>query len=181
MIIVEIAGFLGADPEERFTANGKRVVSLRVATRVRKGGQDETVWWRVNIWDDRFDKMIPHLKKCSAVIIPYDPRHYKIRLSGVAIECGALGIPVITTGHTWVGNMVKMGKMAGTTFSFANYQELFEKRLARAINKIFKNKNAYQKMAKKHDKFFLNNFSAKNYLKKLSYGATNYNSHTDSQ
>lgn len=69
MIIVEIAGFLGAAPEERFTANGKRVVSLRVATRVRKGGQDETVWWRVNIWDDRFDKMIPHLKKGSAVII----------------------------------------------------------------------------------------------------------------
>lgn len=69
MIIVEIAGFLGADPEERFTANGKRVISLRVATRVRKGGQDETVWWRVNIWDDRFDKMIPHLKKGSAVII----------------------------------------------------------------------------------------------------------------
>ena len=69
MIIVEIAGFLGADPEERFTANGKRVISLRVATKVRKGGQDETVWWRVNIWDDRFDKMLPYLKKGSAVII----------------------------------------------------------------------------------------------------------------
>jgi single-strand DNA-binding protein len=69
MIIVEIAGFLGADPEERFTSSGKRVVTLRVATRVRKGGQDETVWWRVNIWDDRFDKMLPHLKKGSAVII----------------------------------------------------------------------------------------------------------------
>ncbi len=69
MIIVEIAGFLGADPEERFTATGKKVVSLRVATKVRKGGQDETVWWRVNIWDDRFGKMLPHLKKGSAVII----------------------------------------------------------------------------------------------------------------
>lgn len=69
MIIVEIAGFLGADPEERFTSNGKRVITLRVATRVRKGGQDETVWWRVNIWDDRFDKMLPFLKKGSAVII----------------------------------------------------------------------------------------------------------------
>lgn len=69
MIIVEIAGFLGADPEERFTANGKRVISLRVATRVRQGGQDETVWWRVNIWGDRFDKMLPFLKKGSAVIV----------------------------------------------------------------------------------------------------------------
>lgn len=69
MIIVEIAGFLGADPEERFTSNGKRVITLRIATRVRKGGQDETVWWRVNIWDDRFDKMLPFLKKGSAVIV----------------------------------------------------------------------------------------------------------------
>jgi single-strand DNA-binding protein len=69
MIIVEIAGFLGADPEERFTPSGKRVISLRVATKVRKGGQDETVWWRVNIWDDRFDKMLPYLKKGSAVIV----------------------------------------------------------------------------------------------------------------
>lgn len=69
MIIVEIAGFLGADPEERFTATGKRVVSLRVATRVRQGGRDETVWWRVSIWGDRFDKMIPFLKKGSSVII----------------------------------------------------------------------------------------------------------------
>ncbi len=69
MIIVEIAGFLGADAEERFTANGKRVVSLRVATRVRQGGQDDTVWWRVNIWGDRYDKMLPYLKKGSSVIV----------------------------------------------------------------------------------------------------------------
>lgn len=69
MIIVEIAGYLGDDPEERFTPTGKKVISLRVATRVRQGGRDETVWWRVNIWGDRFDKMIPHLKKGSSVII----------------------------------------------------------------------------------------------------------------
>lgn len=69
MIIVEIAGFLGGDPEERFTATGKRVVTFRVATRVRQGGQDETVWWGVSIWGDRFDKMLPYLKKGSSVII----------------------------------------------------------------------------------------------------------------
>lgn len=69
MILVEIAGYLGSDPEERFTATGKRVISLRVGTRVHQGGRDETVWWRVNIWGDRFDKLLPHLKKGSAVII----------------------------------------------------------------------------------------------------------------
>ena len=82
MIIVEIAGFLGADPEERFTATGKRVVSLRVATRIRQGGQDETVWWKINIWGDRFDKMLPYLKKGSAIIIVGDmakPETYTAR------------------------------------------------------------------------------------------------------
>lgn len=89
MIIVEIAGFLGADAEERFTANGKRVVSLRVATKVRKGGQDETVWWRVNIWDDRFDKLLPYLKKGSAVIIVGEmskPETYNARDGSVQVS-----------------------------------------------------------------------------------------------
>jgi len=69
MILVEIAGFLGADAEERFTATGKRVISLRVATKCRHGGADETVWWRVNVWGDRYDKMLPYLKKGSPVIV----------------------------------------------------------------------------------------------------------------
>lgn len=69
MNLVHIAGHLGADAEERFTASGKRVINLRVATRVRQGGKDETIWWRVNIWGDRFDKMLPYLRKGSAVIV----------------------------------------------------------------------------------------------------------------
>lgn len=69
MIIVEIAGYLGSDAEERFTPNGKKVITLRIAARVRQGGRDETVWWKVSIWGDRFDKMLPYLKKGSAVIV----------------------------------------------------------------------------------------------------------------
>jgi single-strand DNA-binding protein len=69
MNLVEIAGFLGADAEERFTSGGKRVISLRMATKARSGKEDVTIWWRVNIWGDRFDKMLPYLKKGSALII----------------------------------------------------------------------------------------------------------------
>lgn len=69
MNFVHIAGHLGADPEVRVTQTGKKVTTLRVATRSRKGQQDETIWWRVTIWDDRFDKMMPYLKKGSAVIV----------------------------------------------------------------------------------------------------------------
>lgn len=71
MNITEIMGHLGADPEVRFTSSGQKVISLRLATKVRKNGQDETVWWRVTIWEDRckIEKMLPYLKKGSALII----------------------------------------------------------------------------------------------------------------
>lgn len=69
MNIIQIAGHLGADPEVRFTPDGKKVVSLRVATNVRRGGKDETVWYKVAIWGDRWDKMLPHFKKGSSIIV----------------------------------------------------------------------------------------------------------------
>lgn len=69
MIIVQIAGRLGRDPESRFTATGQKVTSFSVATNIKKGGKDETVWWRVTTWGDRFEKMMPFLKKGSAVIV----------------------------------------------------------------------------------------------------------------
>lgn len=66
-----IAGHLGADPEVRFTSSGQKVTTLRVATRVRRGSKDkdETIWWRVTIWGEQFDKMIPYFKKGSPIIV----------------------------------------------------------------------------------------------------------------
>lgn len=69
MNYIHIAGHLGADPETRFTQSGKKVTTLRVATKSRKGGQDITIWWRVTIWDDQFKNMVSHLKKGSAVMV----------------------------------------------------------------------------------------------------------------
>lgn len=72
MIFGFFAGFLGADPEERFTNKGKRVIVLRVAVKTRQGMKDETIWCKCNIWHDRYDKMLPYLKKGSAVIVGGD-------------------------------------------------------------------------------------------------------------
>ena len=69
MNFIHIAGHLGADPETRFTSSGKKVTTLRVATRTRKGQNDDTIWWRVTIWGEQFDKMIPYLKKGSPIIV----------------------------------------------------------------------------------------------------------------
>ena len=64
-----IAGHLGADPEVRFTSTGKKVTTLRVAARTRKGAQDDTIWWKVTIWGEQFDKMISFFKKGSPIIV----------------------------------------------------------------------------------------------------------------
>jgi single-strand DNA-binding protein len=106
MIIVHIEGFLGADPEERFTATKKRVISLRVATRVYQSGQEDTVWWNVNIWDDRFANMISRLKKGSAVYIVAEmtskPKTYTARdgtiqvsltINGAILKFSSIGRP----------------------------------------------------------------------------------------
>lgn len=69
MNLVEIAGHLGADPETRVTPNGIKITTLRLATNSRRAGKDETIWWRVTIFGDRFDKMLVHVRKGSALIV----------------------------------------------------------------------------------------------------------------
>jgi single-strand DNA-binding protein len=66
MNFINIAGHLGSDPEVRFTSSGKKVTTMRVATRSRKG---DTIWWRVTVWGEQFDKMISYLKKGSPVVV----------------------------------------------------------------------------------------------------------------
>lgn len=69
MNFIFIAGHLGADPEVRFTPSGQKVISLRLAVNVRKGGKEETIWYRVTIWGDRFEKMMQYLKKGTGIIV----------------------------------------------------------------------------------------------------------------
>lgn len=69
MNLLQVAGHLGAEPEERFTSSGQKVITLRLASHSRKGGADVTIWWRVTIWGDRFDKMLPYFKKGSPLIV----------------------------------------------------------------------------------------------------------------
>jgi len=69
MNTVQIMGHLGGDAEERRTSSGQKVSSFTVATNNRRGDKEETVWWRVTVWGDRFDRMMPYLKKGSAIIV----------------------------------------------------------------------------------------------------------------
>jgi single-strand DNA-binding protein len=70
MNYLHLAGHLGADPEVRFTSSGLKVTALRVAARARKkAGEDRTIWWRVTVWGEQFDKMIAHFKKGSSIMV----------------------------------------------------------------------------------------------------------------
>lgn len=64
-----LAGRLGADPEVRYTSDGKKITTMRLAVNSRRKGQDVTMWWRVTVWDDQFDRMMQYLKKGSAVMV----------------------------------------------------------------------------------------------------------------
>lgn len=69
MVIVILMGNLGGDPEVRFAASGQKITTFNVASNSKKQGKDETTWYRVTIFGDRFDKMISYLKKGSGVIV----------------------------------------------------------------------------------------------------------------
>lgn len=63
MIIIEVAGRLGRDPETRFTPSGQKLTTFSIACSIKRSGKEETVWWRITVWGERFDKVMPFLKK----------------------------------------------------------------------------------------------------------------------
>ncbi len=111
MNFIHIAGHLGTDPETRFTQTGKKVTTLRVATKSRKAGQDVTIWWRVTIWEEQFKNMMPFLKKGSAVIVVgemqkpeiYTDREGKpqvsLELTAVSLQFSPFGKPGGSQGN----------------------------------------------------------------------------------
>jgi single-strand DNA-binding protein len=91
MILTHIAGHLGQDPETRFTPKGQKVTTLRVATNIRRAKAEKTVWWRVTLWGEAFDRLLPYLKKGSAVYIVGEldiPETYQDREGNTQISLG---------------------------------------------------------------------------------------------
>ncbi len=134
MNTMNIAGHLGADPEVRFTSTGKKVTTLRVAARTRKGQKDETIWYKVTIWGEQFDKLMPHLKNGSAVIVTgelqlpeiFTDKEGKARMSlevwANNIQFSPFGKPGTHSGeshapaHTPISQPVGMTSGQGQTF-----------------------------------------------------------------
>jgi len=65
---ISIIGNLGADPELKYTADGKPRLEMRVATNERRkaaGGdwEDKTTWYRVIMFGERSVKLAEWLRK----------------------------------------------------------------------------------------------------------------------
>ncbi len=119
MNFIHIAGNLGADPEVRFTSSGKKVTNLKVATRSRRGKNNEevTIWWRVTIWGEQFDKMVSFLKKGSAVMVYGDvhkPEVFTDREGKpqVSLDITAVHIEFSPFGKSGGGNGQQEGQQA---------------------------------------------------------------------
>ncbi len=71
---VFLAGYLGRDPELRYTPGGVPVARFSVATSERwtdqSGQQQErTIWWQVSVWGKQGETVSQYLKKGSQVVI----------------------------------------------------------------------------------------------------------------
>jgi len=71
---ITLVGYLGSDPEMRYTPEGAPVANFSVATSRKWTNQDgtqgeETVWWRVTTWRRLAETCNEYLHKGSPVLI----------------------------------------------------------------------------------------------------------------
>ncbi len=71
---ITIVGYLGGDPEMRYTPSGQAVTNFSVATSrqwTTNDGQraDETTWFRVSAWGRQAETTNQYLKKGSRVLV----------------------------------------------------------------------------------------------------------------
>jgi single-strand DNA-binding protein len=64
-----ILGYLGKDPEVRFTPNGQKVANFHVAASRSNGDQRTTIWYYCSTWDKLADVAEQYLHSGSQVLI----------------------------------------------------------------------------------------------------------------
>lgn len=72
-----IVGYLGRDPESRFTGQGTQVCSFSIATTEKKGQDEVTTWFRVTAWGKLAELCQQYLAKGKQVYI-----EGRVRLDG---------------------------------------------------------------------------------------------------
>lgn len=119
---ITLLGNLGKDPEERLTQNGNKVVSFSLAVSPRK---NQTVWYECQLWGKRielFEKMLPHLKKGSRILVGGDfhtPEIYKKNdgSEGMRLRVEPNFIHFVGAPQQVEKEVPKQGSIVGDTFN----------------------------------------------------------------
>jgi single-strand DNA-binding protein len=61
-----LIGYLGSEPEQRFTAKGEAVTNFSLAVSDRK---DDTTWFRVSVWGAQAESCKQYLHKGSLALV----------------------------------------------------------------------------------------------------------------
>ena len=66
---ITLIGYLGKDPEIRYTADGTPVTSFSVATTEKRKGEDITTWFKISAWSKLAEVTNRYLTKGSQVYL----------------------------------------------------------------------------------------------------------------
>jgi glycosyltransferase involved in cell wall biosynthesis len=107
------------------------------------------------------DEYLAQLARADAVVLPYRRESYRDRLSRVAIEAAALGIPIACTRDTWLEELVSHCG-AGVAFREQDADDI-----ARAVRELVANISEYKAKARKNAAKAREYFSAQRFVGRL--------------
>ena len=107
------------------------------------------------------------LNSLNAVILPYDPEDYQIRLSAIACECGLLGIPIIATKSSSIGDWIEKKQISGITYEKGSNRNESEANLIGAINILKNSYSSYKNFAQSRRSFYQENTSVEHYFEEI--------------
>lgn len=66
---ITIVGYLGRDPELRYTPNGNAVCNLSVATTEKRGNEEYTTWFKISAWGRQGELCNEYLAKGRRIYV----------------------------------------------------------------------------------------------------------------
>ena len=118
-----IVGYLGNDPDMRFTPSGQAVTSFSVATSrkyTNNSGQqvDETIWFRISVWGAQAESCNQYLAKGRPVLVvgrlrpdpqTGNPRVYTRQdgSTGASFEVNAITVQFLPSGGKGASSYVE--------------------------------------------------------------------------
>jgi len=124
-----IVGYLGNDPDMRFTPSGQAVTSFSVATSrkyTNNSGQqvDETTWFRISVWGAQAESCNQYLSKGRPVLVVGrlrpDPQTGNPRIytrqdgsTGASFEVNAINVRFLPSSRDTTGYVEDFGEEEG--------------------------------------------------------------------